>query len=208
MPTLIVQEMSWPLNLTKHWNLHFISLKLLRVSLRLNSNLALELSFPSLAYSKTAVPFAWTFSSQVCIRYPAGIGPYRLQEALYRRQQKQFRLSGFPSEIPLPSLFSFFPPQEFRILASEKKNSELNPKRKYAFWKMHALRFRKTNKKLPCLQGQNRFCSAWAPWLCYSFCCLQVTQLTRCFLPYSPVCLFLRQNNAFVQRDATYKQIS
>lgn len=33
-------------------------------------------------------------------------------------------------------------------------------------------------------------------------------ELTRCFLPYSPVCLFLRQNNAFVQGDATYKRIS
>lgn len=172
------------------------------VSLSLNTNLAVELSFPSLAYSRTAVPFAWTFSSQVCIRYHAGIGPYRLQEALYCRQQKQFRLSGFPSEIPLPSLFSLFPPQEFRILASEKKNSELNPKRKCAFWKMHALRFRKINKKLPCLQGQNPSSSALLlpglPGCATASVACRQHQLTRCFLPYSPVCLFLRQNNAFV----------
>lgn len=183
---LIVQEMTQPLNQTKHWNLNFISLKLLMVSLRLNSNLALELSFPSPAYSKTAILSAWTSSSQVCIRYHAGIGPYRLQEALYRRQQKQFRLSGFPSEIPLPSLFSFFPPQEFRILASEKKISELNPKRKYAFWKMHALCFRKTNKKLPCLQGQNHSCFALLllglPGRATASAACRPHQLTRCFL--------------------------
>lgn len=45
VPTLIMLEMSRPPNLMKHWNLHFISLKLLMVSLRLNSNLALELIF-------------------------------------------------------------------------------------------------------------------------------------------------------------------
>lgn len=92
-----------------------------------------------------------------------------------------------------PPFFSFFPPQEFRILASEKKNSELNPKRKCAFWKMHALRFRKTNKKLPCLQGQNHSSSALL--LLGLLDCARASvacgqcQLTRCFLPYSPLSL-------------------
>lgn len=36
---------------------------------------------------------------------------------------------------PPPALFSFFPPQEFRILASEKKNSELNPRGNMLFEK-------------------------------------------------------------------------
>lgn len=113
----------------------FISLKLLRSPLRLNRNLALELSFPSLAYSNTAVPFAWTFSSQVCARYPAGTGPCRLQEALYRRQQKQFRLSGFPSEIPLPSLFFFLPTPRIRNSGIRKEKPWAESKEEICFLK-------------------------------------------------------------------------
>lgn len=126
------------------------------LSLRLNSSSALELVFlPWHTFScpKPAVPLAWTFSNHVCIGCRAGSWPYRLQEALYRRQQEQFRPSGFLLEIPPPHTHTPF------FLSSHPKNSEFwHQKRKIlrwiqeeiCFWKMHALHFRKTNKKFPC----------------------------------------------------------
>lgn len=75
---------------------------------------------------------------------------------------------------------------------------------------MHALHFRKTNKKLPCLRGQNHS-ALLLPGLpgrgTASVACRQQCELTRWFLPCSPAWPFLKQNDAFLQHAAAYNQV-